>query len=208
MKKITATVTLLFAISGIANVGATPPVNVNIYSGHSTTGGGTPYSNLVGSLKSTGVNFATSTSYNWHPFGLSDFGANITGLLQIPSDGTYAFTLNSDDGSLLYIDGVEVVDNGGPHSPTAVTGSAPLTAGTHTFAVKFFEAFGGPSGVDLTIPTGVTYGFAGKPANANCHGKSVSELAKQFGGIAVASSVLGFTSVEALQDAIKAFCEG
>jgi hypothetical protein len=46
-----------------------------------------------------------------------------------------------------------------------------------------------------------------KPGRPNCHGKSVSELAEQFQGLDTAASSLGFSSVDALQDALKAFCE-
>jgi hypothetical protein len=48
--------------------------------------------------------------------------------------------------------------------------------------------------------------FAGTPGAANCHGKSVSALAQQFGGLASAASALGYASVAALQDAITGFC--
>jgi hypothetical protein len=50
--------------------------------------------------------------------------------------------------------------------------------------------------------------LAGKPGTANCHGQSVSALAQQFGGLAHAADTLGFASVKALQDTIKAFCDG
>jgi hypothetical protein len=50
--------------------------------------------------------------------------------------------------------------------------------------------------------------FAGTPGEANCNGQSVSVLARQFGGLNNAAAALGFPSVQALQDAIKAFCEG
>jgi Beta-propeller repeat len=49
--------------------------------------------------------------------------------------------------------------------------------------------------------------FAGTPGKANCHGKSVSALAQQYGGLAAAAAALGFPSVQALQDAIREFCE-
>ena len=49
--------------------------------------------------------------------------------------------------------------------------------------------------------------FAGTPGKANCHGKSVSALAKQYGGLNNAAAALGFDSVKALQNAIMAFCE-
>jgi hypothetical protein len=54
---------------------------------------------------------------------------------------------------------------------------------------------------------GETVPRAGTPGSANCHGKSVSALAHQFGGIDASASALGFSSVAALQDAFSAFCE-
>lgn len=48
--------------------------------------------------------------------------------------------------------------------------------------------------------------FAGTPGAANCHGKTVSALAHQHGGLANAASTLGYTSVAALQAAITSFC--
>ncbi len=53
--------------------------------------------------------------------------------------------------------------------------------------------------------TGTT--FSGTPGQANCHGKTVSGLAVEFGGFNAAASALGFPSVQALQDAVTAFCE-
>jgi hypothetical protein len=50
--------------------------------------------------------------------------------------------------------------------------------------------------------------FAGTPGEENCHGQSVSALARQFGGLNNAAAALGFPSVQALQDAIMAFCQG
>jgi len=55
--------------------------------------------------------------------------------------------------------------------------------------------------------TGETVPEAGTPGEANCHGKSVSAIARQFGGLHSAASTLGFSSVKALQDALKTFCE-
>ena len=55
--------------------------------------------------------------------------------------------------------------------------------------------------------SGETVPRAGTPGRANCHGKSVSALAHQFGGLDAAASALGFSSVEALLEAFDAFCE-
>ncbi len=50
--------------------------------------------------------------------------------------------------------------------------------------------------------------FAGVPGAKNCHGTSVSALATKFGGLNAAAATLGFSDVQGLQDAIRAFCEG
>jgi hypothetical protein len=55
--------------------------------------------------------------------------------------------------------------------------------------------------------TGETVPEAGAPGHANCHGKSISASARQFGGLDAAASALGFSDVEALQDAFRVFCE-
>jgi YVTN family beta-propeller protein len=49
--------------------------------------------------------------------------------------------------------------------------------------------------------------FAGTPGKANCYGKSVSALVRQYHGLNAAAAALGFSSVRALQNAILAFCE-
>jgi hypothetical protein len=54
---------------------------------------------------------------------------------------------------------------------------------------------------------GDTVPEAGTPGHANCHGKTVSALANQFGGFSAASVVLGLSSEGALQDEIRVFCE-
>jgi hypothetical protein len=48
--------------------------------------------------------------------------------------------------------------------------------------------------------------FAGTPGKANCHGQSVSALAKGFGDLNNAVAELGYPSVDTLQDAILTYC--
>jgi hypothetical protein len=50
--------------------------------------------------------------------------------------------------------------------------------------------------------------FAGTPGKANCHGQSVSPLARQYGGLNGAAAGLGYADVSVLQNAILTFCEG
>jgi hypothetical protein len=51
--------------------------------------------------------------------------------------------------------------------------------------------------------------FAGTPGFSNCHGVSVSALSIQYGGdLSAAAKALGYSSVQALQNAIRTFCAG
>lgn len=135
---------------------ASAQVSTSIYSSYGY-GDGQPFAGLVGTLDTPDIMFATDTGYNWHPFGLGAFGAQSTATIDVGSTGSYTFSLNSDDGSSLYIDGVQWIDNGGGHGPNTVSATNMLSAGHHSVTVNFYEDFGGESGVDLYLPQGVTY---------------------------------------------------
>jgi hypothetical protein len=60
---------------------------------------------------------------------------------------------------------------------------------------------------DVTFSAVLAPVFAGTPGTANCHGKSVSALARQYGGLNGAAAALRYADVSALQNAILAFCE-
>jgi hypothetical protein len=67
------------------------------------------------------------------------FGLNIRFKLQVPISGDYEFSLNSDDGSRLFIDGDEIIDNDGQHSQKKKTALVALTAGVHEVRVPYFQ---------------------------------------------------------------------
>jgi hypothetical protein len=54
---------------------------------------------------------------------------------------------------------------------------------------------------------GDTIPGAGTPGQPNCHGKTVSAMAHEFGGIKHAALSLGFFSVDALQNGVSKFCQ-
>ena len=54
---------------------------------------------------------------------------------------------------------------------------------------------------------GETVPEAGTPGVANCHGKTMAALAHEFGGADSAASILGFSSVKAMQDGFSLFCK-
>jgi len=71
------------------------------------------------------------------------FAINYFGFITIPEAGDYTFYLNSDDGSSLYIDNKQVVDNDGCHGETEKSGSIALSKGKHSIRVAYFENING-----------------------------------------------------------------
>jgi len=47
---------------------------------------------------------------------------------------------------------------------------------------------------------------AGTPGDANCHGRTISAMATQFGGIDPSAFTLGYSNTAALQDGVRVFC--
>ena len=66
------------------------------------------------------------------------YAFNYNGYLKVDATGIYAFTLNSDSGSKLYLDGQLVVDNDGDHSPRDLSGWIGLQAGFHSLNVQYY----------------------------------------------------------------------
>jgi mono/diheme cytochrome c family protein len=73
----------------------------------------------------------------------SDYAMAFDGLFRAQADGSYTFTLSSDDGSKLYVNGAVVVDNDGIHPPQTQSGSVTLKKGIHKVMVGFFQGGGG-----------------------------------------------------------------
>ncbi|MBR1926765.1 MAG: GH92 family glycosyl hydrolase [Bacteroidales bacterium] len=71
------------------------------------------------------------------------FGYVFTGYLDIPEDGLWEFSLRSDDGSILEIDGRLAVNNDGSHSAYTATGRIALLKGLHPFRLVYLEDYEG-----------------------------------------------------------------
>jgi hypothetical protein len=69
----------------------------------------------------------------------NNYGAQFTGTIRIEESGSRRFYTNRDDGSKLWINGSEVVNNDGLHSMRERHGTIALAAGAHEFTVRFFE---------------------------------------------------------------------
>jgi glucose/arabinose dehydrogenase len=71
-----------------------------------------------------------------------NFSARWTKSLTVAEDGSYEFTVTSDDGVRLFVDGQKVIDKWIPQSRTTYSAIRQLTQGTHQVVLEYFEANG------------------------------------------------------------------
>ena len=99
----------------------------------------TPFANDTVStinFPSTGGVFATS--------GLADdVAARFTGYLIAPASDRYVLSIESDDGSNLYVGSTLLIGNDGLHGMREKIGTIDLQPGLHAITVDFFERGGG-----------------------------------------------------------------
>jgi alpha-L-arabinofuranosidase len=72
-----------------------------------------------------------------------NFAVQYIGYINIPKDGLYTFSINSDDGADISIDKNVIADNDGRHAPQEQSGTVVLKSGFHEIKVTFFQAGGG-----------------------------------------------------------------
>jgi hypothetical protein len=80
----------------------------------------------------------------------------------VPTDGPYNFTITSDDGSMLLIDGNLVVNNAFFQGMTPMSGSDTLTAGMHIVELLYFQ--GGGDGFIFTPDPNVSFTATPEPS--------------------------------------------
>jgi YVTN family beta-propeller protein len=166
------------------------------------------------SVIATATNTVTATV----PVGEAPLGVAVS------PDGSKVYVANNGPGTVSVIDTatntvIATIPVGNEPFGVAVSpdGSKVYVANFHSNSVSVIAT--ATNTVTATIAVGVnplafgvfiqpTLRFAGTPGYSNCHGRSVSALAQQYGGLNAAAAVLGFFGVPALQDAIQAFCEG
>ena len=71
-----------------------------------------------------------------------NFSARWTKALTLETGGTYKFTVTSDDGVRLFVDGQVLLDRWVLQSATTHTATRALEAGTHQVVLEYFEAGG------------------------------------------------------------------
>lgn len=68
-----------------------------------------------------------------------NFAIRFRAELKTDTPGIYTFTLSSDDGSQLYINGKLVIDNDGIHGTVSKQGSIKLDIGIHPVEIHYFQ---------------------------------------------------------------------
>jgi hypothetical protein len=66
------------------------------------------------------------------------------------------FTTTQDDGLILVIDGVSVINQPGPHSPTQYTSTYTGPSGTYAFQLGYAEIDGAPGVLQISLPLAAT----------------------------------------------------
>jgi alpha-L-fucosidase len=97
---------------------------------------------VTGTAVATGIADIISTKEKKR---VDKYAFDFTGYIRIDSDGIYTFFTDSDDGSMLYIDDEEIVNNDGDHGSVEKNGKAALKKGYHKIKVLYFDSGGGNS---------------------------------------------------------------
>ena len=74
--------------------------------------------------------------------GVEEYGYVYEGYVLVPQDGVYTFYLESNDGSKMYLNDQELIDNDGPHGAIEKSGKMALKKGAYPLAVKYFQMGG------------------------------------------------------------------
>jgi hypothetical protein len=70
------------------------------------------------------------------------FGLDIRFTVNVPEDGTWELMLLSDDGSILTVDDVEVINNDGIHPAAPEMATLKMAKGLRNFRVRYFQGPG------------------------------------------------------------------
>ncbi len=81
------------------------------------------------------------------------FAVRYEGWFVVSKADTFSFTLASDDGSHLYVDDKLLINNDGAHTIRSAVSDVPLTQGTHSIRVDYWQGSKGPVALQLYVQT-------------------------------------------------------
>lgn len=82
-------------------------------------------------------------------FAGKNFKISCSGFVVVRETNWYDFSLNSDDGSILTVDGTQVINNDNNHGMTLKTGSKYLRRGVRSFSISYAQTGSGNFGLIL-----------------------------------------------------------
>jgi Ca2+-binding RTX toxin-like protein len=85
------------------------------------------------------LDYMTGNEAFWEGGPDNYFAAKYEGQLVVDEAGSYTVNLASDDGSVLFVDGVAVLDNDGLHGTRTRSVTLELDEGPHEIEVRYFE---------------------------------------------------------------------
>ena len=172
-KSASATVTLTPTVTAPAN--ACPAASTNAFTGCYYTDKN--FGNSGGALGFSRVD--QQINFNWtngpgSGVAANNFSVRWQGSFTFAA-GSYVFSLSTDDGSILYIDGQQVINDWSDHAAYVINQSVTLTAGTHLIELDYYQAGGGASAsltwanpaVSISMLTGNQTLNAGQTAQFN-----------------------------------------
>jgi beta-glucosidase len=151
-------VSVTYAQGGARSDGALPPIDTSLLTPASGSGHGLSADYFNNQTLSTPVvtsRVEPALDYTWNggaPVPGTSGGSwsgRWTGKVAPPTTGTYTFSLTSDDGSRLFVNGQKIIDQWQPQASTTRTGTIALTAGQAvSIQVDYYQA-GGSSNLTL-----------------------------------------------------------
>lgn len=117
------------------------------------------------------IEYVDLTNLTFPAIGKEKISATVKGFLKVPATEVYSLELASDDGSVLFLDGKKVINNGGFHTFESKKTKLLLKQGWHHLEIRY-QNRAGAAGLKLA------WGTAGKPRQVV--GKGDIFLAKEI----------------------------
>ncbi|MFO1319936.1 MAG: PA14 domain-containing protein [Burkholderiales bacterium] len=157
----------LCAAALITPMSAQAGFTVKLFADPVDTGSDVTFGASIGSFQSDAISFesnnVTSSDAAW-PLATERFGAEVTGLLRVASDGDYSVSLGSDDGAYLFLNGALAIARPGDQGYAVSTQTLALLSGDTPFRIAYYNGPCCGTGLTLTAGDGVTIAAVPEPA--------------------------------------------
>ena len=103
---------------------------------------GTNFRKLVKKRRDLTIDFSLRNEGPVRGLPVDNYSVRWTGFLRVPEDGTYEFTVRSDDGVRLWLNEESLVDNWTIHRQATDKATRELQAGTYPIKLEWFQRRG------------------------------------------------------------------